>query len=536
MAAKHILRGDNSRQALLNGIDELAEPVVSTLGPKSANVAIERPWGAPVVIHDGVSVAKEINLKDPFENMGVELIKQAAEKTNDKAGDGTTTATLLTQAIAKRGNKFILAGSSPMILREGIQKATEIVINQLKTIAKPVKNEAEIKQVARVSAQNKEIGDAVTEAMDKVGKDGVITVEEGKGTDISISYTEGMEYDKGYASAYFATDADTMEAEIKDPYIVVTDKKLSTQADVLPFMEAFVTLGYKDLVIIAQLIEGDALGFLVLNKIKAGLNILAVQGPSFGDKQKAMLEDIAALTGATFISEDAGDKLDGKEVDGICGHADLVVAGKDFTRIVGGKPDQEALEARTELLRNGIEKANSEFEAEQLRERLAKLTAGVAIINVGAATEAELKELKERVKDAVSATKAAIEEGLVPGGGVALLRAREELRDMIIAGEFTGDAKFGAQMVYDALEMPIHRILTNSNEKADVVIYKIMESKNVNYGYDVMTQTYGDMYKKGVIDPVKVTRLALENASSVAGSVLTTESLVSDIPAPEPSR
>lgn len=530
MAAKQILRGDQAREALLRGVDELAETVVVTLGPKGANVALEKPWGAPHVMHDGVTVAKDISLPDPFENMGVELIKEAASKTNDLAGDGTTTATLLTQAIARQGNKFITAGASPMQLREGIKKAVDAVILELRKMAKPVKNESEVKQVAKISAQNDKVGDAVAEAMDKVGKDGVITVEEGKDTDITISYTEGMEWDKGYFSGYFATNADTMEAEIKNPYILITDKRLSSQADLMPFMEAFARLGYKDLVIISDIIEGDALAFLIVNKIKAGLNILALHAPGFGDKQKAMLEDIATLTGGKFISTEAGDKLDGKEVDGICGRADSVLAGKDFARIIGGKFDKEIYDARLEIIRSGIAKASSDFEAEQLKERLAKLTAGVAVINVGAATETELKELKERVKDAVSATKAAVEEGLVPGGGVALLTARNAIKTLQLAG----DEVFGAQMVYDALEAPVKRILENAGEKADAIIAHLM-TLPTNEGYDVLTKQYGDMYQAGVVDPVKVTRLALENASSVASMILTTKALVSDIPAPDPS-
>lgn len=527
--AKITLKGEKARQALLKGVNELAEIVVTTLGPKGRNVALQRPWGVPYVVHDGVTVAKEIILKDPFENMGVELIKEAASKTNDLAGDGTTTATLLTQAISNQGNKYILAGASPMLLREGIEKAKEVVIKKLKELAKPIKSTEDIIQVAKISAQNEKIGSVVTEALEKVGNNGIIAIEEGKGSDITIDYTEGMEYPKGYFSAYFATNNDTLEADLKNPYILITDKRLSTQADIFPFVEAFNKLGYKDLVIISDIIEGEALAFLVLNKIKAGLNIVAVRAPSFGDNQKAILEDIAVLTGGKFISSEKGDKIDGTEVDGICGRADRVNITKDKTQIIGGKFKQEEFDERIETLNSAIAKSESSFETEQLRERLAKLTSGVAVINVGAATEAALKELKERVRDAVSATKAAIEEGIVPGGGIALLRAREEIKKLINLPE---DEKFGSEMVYNALEQPIKKIFDNANLKSDVYIYKILEHKNENYGFDIMTKSYGDMFKKGIVDPMKVTRLALENAISIAGSILTTEALVADEPPP----
>lgn len=533
--AKQIKKGQEARQALIDGINAVADPVISTMGPKGRNVGLDTPWGEPSIIHDGVTVAKDITLKDPFENMGAKLIKGTAESTNDKAGDGTTTSTLLVKAIANQGSKFVLAGASPMQLRDGINKASELVLDQLKKIARPVKSRDEVLQVAKISAQNEKIGEAITEALDKVGDEGIVTVEEGNTPDILVSHTEGMEWDKGYFSGYFSTDAEKMELSMKNPYILITDKRLSTQADILPFLQAFAGLGYKDLVIIADTIEGEALGFLIINQVKKAMNIAAIKAPAMGDKQKAMLEDIAALTGGKFISSEAGDKLDGVEVDGICGRADIVEAGADFARIIGGKGEGEILDARVEIIKAGIESVESEFAKEQLKERLAKLKSGVAVINVGASSEAALKELKERVKDAVSATQAAREEGLVAGGGIALLRAREVITDYLKTNpDIDNDIRFGMQMVYNALEQPVLQILRNAQEPAEVIAYQILQSKNVNYGYDIMSKTFGDMYKSGVIDPVKVTRLALEHAASTAGMVVTTEYLIADEPAPLP--
>ncbi len=523
--AKQLKFSDEARVALMRGIDTVAKAVVTTLGPKGRNVALDKKWGAPNVVHDGVTVAKEIELKDPFENMGAQLVKEAADKTNDIAGDGTTTATLLTREIAALGMKHITAGANPMIVKKGIEKAVSAVVEELKRIAKPIKNKEEITQVATISAGDETIGAKIAEALD--GKDRVVTVEEGKSLELEIEYKEGMEFDHGYVSPYFVTNPEKMEAEVTDAYILLTDRKISAISDLLPFLEKFIKVS-KNLVIIADDIEGEALATLVVNKLKGTFNVLAVKAPGFGDRRKEMLEDIAVLTGGVVISEDTGRKLESVEIEDL-GRADKVWADKDSTRIIGGKGEKEAIEKRISLIKRQIEEADSDFDKEKLQERLAKLSGGVAQINVGAATEVELNEKKERVKDAVEATKAAIEEGIVPGGGIALLRARNVLKDLI-EKENVEDEKIGIKIVYDALEQPVRYLARNSGEDDGYVVRRIEESKEPDFGYNSLTGEFGSMLKFGILDPLKVTRSALQNAASVAMMVLTTEALVTDIP------
>ena len=524
--AKQLKFSEDARQALLKGINVVAQAVITTLGPKGRNVALDKKWGAPSVVHDGVTVAKEIELPDPFENMGAQLCKEAASKTNDDTGDGTTTATVLTQAIVSDGLKNITAGANPMILKKGIEKAVEEVTAELKKIAKTVKSQEEITQVATISASDGQIGSLIAEALKKVGKDGVVTVEEGKGLAMTIDYKEGMEFDKGYVSAYFVTDAGRMEAEIEDPYILITDKKISSIQDLLPFLENFVKVS-KNLVIIADEIDGEALATLVVNKLRGTFNILAVKAPGFGDRRKEMLEDIAVLTGGTVVSEDTGRKLENVKVED-CGRADKVWTDKDNCRIIGGKGVKKAITARLEQIKRELKTSDSEFDKEKLQERLAKLSGGVAVINVGAATEVELKEKKERVTDAVSATRAAIDEGIVPGGGIAFLRSRIILKELIQS--LTDDKKVGANILYKALSQPLYWIAKNSGADAGWVVRKIEESKDANYGFDATTMEFADLIKQGIVDPVKVTRLALQNAASIAAMILTTECLITDIP------
>ncbi|MBI4130267.1 chaperonin GroEL [Candidatus Roizmanbacteria bacterium] len=525
--AKQLKFAEDARTKLLSGVNMVAKAVVTTLGPKGRNVALDKKWGAPTVVHDGVTVAKEIELQDPFENMGAQLVKEAASQTNDRAGDGTTTATLLTQAIVTAGLKNITAGANPMILKNGIDRAAEEVIKELKKMAKTVKNQDEITQVATISAANSQIGKLIADALQKVGKDGVVTVEEGKGLEMSIDYTEGMEFDKGYASAYFVTDPGKMEAGINDAYILITDKKISSIQDLVPFLENFVKVS-KNLVIIADDIEGEALATLVVNKLRGILNVLAIKAPGFGDRRKAMLADIAVLTGGTVISEDTGRKLENVTVED-CGRADKIWANQDTCRIIGGKGVKTAIVARVAQIRREIDASDSDFDKEKLQERLAKLTGGVAVINVGAATEVEMKERKERVNDAVAATKAAIEEGIVAGGGVAVLRARQVLVELEKALT-VADEKTGARILYEALSQPLHWIAKNAGMDAGWVVKKIEESKDMHYGFDALIGKFGDMIKAGIVDPVKVTRLALQNAVSVGTMILTTEALVTDIP------
>jgi chaperonin GroEL len=527
--AKQIVFSEEARQKLARGINILAKTVVTTLGPRGRNVALDRKWGAPNVVHDGVSVAKEIELEDPFENMGAQLAKEAASKTNDIAGDGTTTSTLLTQAMVNEGLKNITAGANPMVLKKGIDEAVAAVVEQVNKMAKKVSinNKEEITQVATISAADPQIGQKIAEALQKVGKDGVVTVEEGKGLQMEIDYKEGMEFDRGFASPYFATDPDKMIAEVEDAYILITDKKISAISDLLPFLEKFVKVS-KNLVIIADEVEGEALATLVVNKLRGTFNALVVKAPGFGDRRKAMLEDIAILTGGTVISEDLGKKLENVEVDD-CGRADKVWADKENCRIIGGKGDLAKIKARIAQIRREIEETTSEFDKEKLQERLAKLSGGVAVINVGAATEVEMKEKKERVNDAVSATKAALEEGIVAGGGVTLLQARKVLTTLKKKVEFD-EERTGIDIVYKALAEPVKMIAKNSGFDAGYVMKTIEEAKDNDFGFDALNLEFGSMFKKGIIDPAKVVRIALENAASVATMVLTTEALVTDIP------
>lgn len=527
--AKQIKFSEEARQSLLKGVNVLSKAVVTTLGPKGRNVALDKKWGAPNVVHDGVSVAKEIELEDPFENMGAQLIKEAASKTNDVAGDGTTTATLLAQTLIQEGLKNITAGANPMILKRGIDKAVEAVVEELKKVAKPLKGKEEITQVATISAADSQIGALIAEALDKVGKDGVVTVEEGKGLAMEIEYKEGMEFDKGYASPYFVTNPDRMEAEIEDPYILITDKKISSIQELLPFLENLVKVS-KNLVIIADEIEGEALATLVVNKLRGTFNTLAVKAPGFGDRRKEMLEDIAVLTGGTVISEDTGRKFENVTVED-CGRAEKVWADKENCRIIGGKGTKAALSGRIAQVKREIEETDSDFDKEKLQERLAKLSGGVAVINVGAATEIELKEKKERVNDAVAATKAAIEEGIVPGGGVALLKARKAV--LKLAESLTGDEQTGARLVHDALTIPLRMIARNAGADDGWVLKEVEEAKDSDYGFDALIMEFGSMLDKGIVDPAKVTRSALQNAASVATMVLTTEALVTDLPSKE---
>ncbi len=524
--AKQIKYGEDARKALKAGVDKLADAVVTTLGPKGRNVAIDKKWGAPNVIHDGVSVAKEIELEDPFENMGAQLVKEASSKTNDVAGDGTTTATLLAKSIIDNGFRAVSAGANPMILKIGTEKAAEVVVAEVKKMAKEVKGD-DVLKVATISAQDEKIGGFIAEALDKVGKDGIVTVEEGKGIEFSIDYKEGMEFDKGYASAYFVTNSDNMEAEIDDAYILITDKKISSLQELLPFLENFVKVS-KNLVLIADDIEGEALATLVLNKLRGVFNVLAVKAPGFGDRRKAMLEDIAMLTGGTVISEDMGRKLESVTIED-CGRADKVKSTSESTQIIGGKGDKKAVTSRIEALKKEINKSTSDFDREKLQERLAKLAGGAAIINVGAATEIEMKEKKERVIDAVAATKAAIEEGVVPGGGVTLLKARKALV-ALMDKETNKDQKMGIEILYQALAEPTRWIVKNAGEDPGLILAKVEEGKTVDFGFNVITMEYGSMLSAGIIDPAKVTRTAVQNAASVGMMVLTTEALVTDLP------
>lgn len=527
MAAKQLLFGSDARQKLLAGVDKLAQAVVTTLGPRGRNVALDKKWGGPSVIHDGVTVAKEIELEDPYENMGAQLVKEAASKTNDAAGDGTTTATLLAQQMVQAGMKHISAGVNPMMMKRGVDQAVQEVIKELYRIRKDVA-EDEWESVATISAQNELIGKKIAEALRVVGKDGVVEVEEGRTMDIEIDHKEGMEFDKGYSSPYFVTDSDNMEAVIEDAYILITDQKISAISDLLPFLEKLMKVS-KNLVIIADDIDGEALATLVVNKMRGAFNVLAVKAPGFGDRRKAMLQDIAVLTGGTFISEDTGRKLDSVDLDD-CGRADSIRATKDSTRIVGGRGNQPDIEARIAQLRKEIDRSDSDFDREKLEERMAKLTGGVAVIKVGAASEVELKELQERVKDAVGATKAAIEEGVVPGGGVALLRVSKVLEKVKSASM---DEEVGVKIVKAALEQPVRWLAKNSGEDDGWVARQILANKSASYGFNASTLEFGDMLKMGILDPVKVTRSALQNASSVASMILTTEALVTDVPAKE---
>jgi len=532
--AKQIKYSAEARELLKKGVDQLAKAVAITLGPKGRNVALDKKWGAPNVVHDGVTVAKEIELENPFENMGAQLVKEAASKTADVAGDGTTTSTVLAHAIVTEGIKMITAGSNPMVMRRGLEKACEFVITELKKMGKAIK-ETDIANVATISAGNSELGNLIAEALKKVGKDGVVTVEEGKGLSTEIEYKEGMEFDKGYASAYMVTNSDRMEAEIEDPYILITDKKISALNELLPFLENLVKVS-KNLVIIADEIDGEALATLVVNKLRGTFNAVAIKAPGFGDRRKEMLEDIAILTGGTVISDDTGRKFDSVTIED-CGRADKVWADKDNSRIIGGKGAKTKIASRIAQIRKTIELSTSDFDKEKLQERLAKLSGGVAVINVGAATEVEMKDKKERVNDAVSATKAALEEGIVPGGAVALLdiSGRMTTKDLE-KGNSSRDEVFGFEIVKKALESPFIKLIENAGVDAGQLIAKAREVSATGQGFNIMTldsvETAKpvDMLKEGIIDPLKVVRTAIQNAISVAIMILTTEALVTDIP------
>ena len=535
MAAKQLVFGEEARRKLRNGIDVIAEAVATTLGPKGRNVALDRKFGSPTITHDGVTVAKEIELEDPFENMGAQLLKEAATKTNDIAGDGTTTSTVLAHAMVTEGLKTLAAGANPMMLKRGIAAASTKVADSIKSQSVEISTKEEIASVATISAQDNSIGELIAEVMDKVGKDGVITVEESKGLEFEQEYVEGMQFDRGYISPYFITDSENMEAVIENPYILVYDKKISAaQQDLIPLLEKMMQIGKRDLMIIAEDIDGEALATLVLNKLRGTLNVLAVKAPGFGDRRKAMLQDIAVLTGATVISEETGRKLETAEVADL-GRAEKIVSDKDNTTVIGGKGDAKAIKGRIDQIRVEIDKTTSDYDSEKLQERLAKLSGGVAIIRVGAATETELKEKKHRVEDALSATRAAVEEGIVPGGGVALLNAIKKLDGMKLDSD---DATTGVNIVRKALEMPMRRIAENAGFDGSVVVENVRQNqakeKNNKIGFDILLEKYEDMVSGGVIDPAKVTRGALENATSIAAMILTTEALITDVPEENP--
>jgi len=531
--AKQLQFGTQARNGLKKGMDVLANAVVTTLGPKGRNVALDKKWGSPTITHDGVTVAKEIELEDPFENMGAQLLKEAATKTNDIAGDGTTTATLLAHVLIEEGMKNVAAGANPMLLKRGILDAADAVANAIADASIEVNTKGNIANVASISAQDRQIGELIAEVMEKVGKDGVITVEESKGLEFETEYVEGMQFDRGYISPYFVTNPDTMEAVIEDAYILIHDKKISAAQDLVPILEKLVQTGARNLVIIAEDIDGEALATLVINKLRGLMTALAVKAPGFGDRRKAMLQDIAALTGATLITEEQGRKLDGATLADL-GRADRVITTKDDTTIVGGRGDDATITSRIEQIKVETERSTSDYDREKLQERLAKLAGGVAIIRVGAATETELKEKKHRVEDALSATRAAVEEGIVPGGGVALLNAIFALDDVEMDYP---DEQTGVTILRKALEMPIRRISANAGEDGAVILANVRrkqaETGNDRIGYDVMTGEYIDMIEAGIIDPAKVTKGALLNAASVAGMVLSTEALITDIPEPE---
>jgi len=524
---------EDARTSLKAGVDAVATAVKTTLGPKGRNVALDKKFGAPTVSHDGVTVAKEIDLKDPFANMGAQLLKQAATKTNDVAGDGTTTATVLAQAMVTEGLRNIAAGANPMLLKQGIDRGVEAVVAEVKANAKPVQGKDDIAHVASISAADPEIGNLLAEVMDKVGKDGVITVEESKGLRFETEYTEGMQFDRGFISAYFVTNADRMVAEIDDPYILITDKKISAIADIVPVLEKLLQVT-KNLVIIAEDVDGEALATLVVNKLRGTLNVLAVKAPGFGDRRKEMLRDIAILTGGTVISEEVGRRLDTTTVNDL-GRARRVTSDKDNTTIVEGHGSDSAIQARIKQIKAQIAETTSDYDREKLQERLAKLAGGVAVIKVGAATEVELKEKKHRVEDALSATRAAIEEGIVPGGGVALINALKGLDNV----NLSGDEGTGVAILRRALEEPMRQLAANAGLEGSVIVEGVrrqqQEKNDTNIGYNVLTGQFVDMVSEGIIDPAKVTRSALENAGSVAGMILTTEALITDLPEEKPA-
>jgi len=527
--AKQLLFGEDARKAIQKGVDKMANAIKVTLGPRGRTVVLDKKYGSPTIINDGVQIAKEIELEDPYENMGAQLIKEVASKTSDVAGDGTTTATVLAQAIYGEGMKNITAGTNPMPVKRGIEKATAAVVEELKKISKKIADKKEIEQVAVISANNdKEIGEKIAFAMDKVGENGVITVEEAKGIETTVDIVEGMQFDQGYISAYFVTNADKMVAELEEPYILIHDKKISNIKDLLPLLEKVVAQG-KPLLIISEEVEGEALATLVVNKIRGTIAVAAVKAPGFGDRRKAMLEDIAVLTGGKVISEEIGLKLE-KAVLTDLGRAKKVTIDKENTTIVEGHGEKKDITARISQIKLQIDDTKSDYDKEKLQERLAKLSGGVAVINVGAATETEMKEKKARVDDAMHATKAAREEGIVPGGGVALLRAGKVLDTLVLTDE---EEKIGVKIVKKALEAPFKQIVFNAGEDGSIKMNDVMTQKDINVGYDANEGTIKDLVKAGIIDPTKVTRMALQNAASIAALLLTTETLVTDIPEKE---
>ncbi|HYK59204.1 MAG TPA: chaperonin GroEL, partial [Bryobacteraceae bacterium] len=529
MAAKQIVYSENSRQAILRGVNQLADAVKVTLGPKGRNVVLEKKFGGPTITKDGVTVAKEIELKDPLENMGAQMVREVASKTSDVAGDGTTTATVLAQSIFREGVKAVAAGANPMALKRGIEKAVDSVVDEVKKFSKPVSGDM-IAQVGTISANgDSTIGNTIAEAMKKVGKDGVITVEEAKTMTTELSTVEGMQFDRGYLSPYFITDPERMECVVEDPYILIHEKKISNMKDLLPLLEQIARSG-KPLLVIAEEVEGEALATLVVNKLRGTLNACAVKAPGFGDRRKAMLEDIAILTGGKAIMEETGIKLEGVRLDDL-GKAKRVTVDKDNTTLIDGAGSQKAIEGRIKQLRAQIDETTSDYDREKLQERLAKLAGGVAVIKVGAATETEMKEKKARVEDALHATRAAVEEGIVPGGGVALLRASSALENVKVEG----DEKIGVDIVRRACEEPLRQIVSNSGTEGAIVVDKVRENDNPNYGYNAATDAYEDLVASGVIDPTKVTRTALQNAASIASLMLTTEAMISEIPEKKPA-
>ena len=527
--AKQIYFNEEARRALKRGVDMVADAVKTTLGPRGRNVAIDKKFGSPTVTHDGVTVAKEIELKDPFENMGAQLLKEAATKTNDVAGDGTTTATVLAQAIVTEGLKVVAAGANAMLLKRGLDKGAEALVATIKAAATPVRDRADIAHVATNSAADAEIGELIAEVMEKVGKDGVITVEESKGVAFETEYTEGMQFDRGYISGYMVSNVERQESELEDPFILITDKKISSIQEILPVLEKVLQVT-KNIVIIAEDVDGEALATLVVNKLRGTINALAIKAPGFGDRRKAMLQDIAILTGGTVISEEIGRKLDSATIEDL-GRARKVVATKDDTTIIEGKGDEGGIKARIEQIRAQTESTTSDFDREKLQERLAKLAGGVAVIKVGAATEPELKEKKHRVEDALSATRAAVEEGIVAGGGVSLINAISALDAVTFAHE---DERIGVTILRRALEEPLRILARNAGEDGAVIISNVrrmqQDTGDKTLGYNVLTGEYGSMIEQGIIDPVKVTRSAVQNAVSIAGMILTTEALITDMP------
>jgi len=531
--AKQLAFGEDARRRLKAGMDTLAKAVVTTLGPKGRNVALDKKWGSPTITHDGVTVAKEIELEDPYENMGAQLLKEAATKTNEVAGDGTTTATLLAAMIVTEGLKNVTAGANPMLIKRGILKATEAVVDAIKGMATEVKDKRDIAHVAAISAADMEIGELIAEVMDKVGKDGVITVEESKGLAFEKEYVEGMQLDRGYISPYFVTNPERMEAELEEPYILITDRKISAVTDIVPLLEKLVQVGKRELVVIAEDVDGEALATLVLNKLRGMLNCVAVKAPGFGDRRKEMLRDIAVLTGGQLITEEMGRKLETATINDL-GRAGKVLSTKDDTTIVDGKGEEKEIKGRVEQIKAQIDTTTSDYDREKLQERLAKLVSGVAVIRVGAGTEVELKEKKHRVEDALSATRAAVEEGVVAGGGVTLINAMSALDDFKME---LRDEQTGVDIVRKALEAPMRMIAENAGRDGAVIVEEVRRrqksKKNTNIGYDVIAEKFADMYGQGIIDPVKVTRSAVENAASIAAMILTTEALITDIPEEE---